>query len=257
MFAESRMPAGKLRGSFEASTTLHLRDEDWKVVEARPMTAREYRKTGKLVLILAKLTKGFVDPSTILFSLPTIVNDALPAIAPGTSKQALDVLEIHEDNWRQVEWLPSSAANRIEEELEAVREIYEHHRKGVGFAKCHLRTSVPTLRPDRDILLSDLEAALGRQATWLTGLAYQGVAGIAADSFAVRVLSSIELFGIAPVGAIASICFANTRANNAASSDVEGLSKFAEAHDLLLVDWCRAEIVPSAAENYAAYFRRR
>jgi len=106
VLARSMMSAEKLPASFEASTTAHMRDQDWSIFEARPMTAAEFRRSGKLVLVLARTEKGFADPSTILFSMPTITNDAVLAVAPGTSKLGASVIEIHEDDWRQIEWLP-------------------------------------------------------------------------------------------------------------------------------------------------------
>src|SRR6201989_1839604 len=56
LFAQSKMPIRQLPESFEASTTLHLANADWSVVEARPMTAAEFGRTGKLVLIFSKIT---------------------------------------------------------------------------------------------------------------------------------------------------------------------------------------------------------
>jgi hypothetical protein len=66
---------------------MHLgKNGDWEVVEARPMTAAEFRKTGKLVLIVRKVkATQFVDPAKILFSLPTISNE-LPGMGEGSTK---------------------------------------------------------------------------------------------------------------------------------------------------------------------------
>ena len=55
-FAESDMQVQQLPESFESDTTMHLQDGDWQVVEARPMTAAEFRSTGELVLILRKIS---------------------------------------------------------------------------------------------------------------------------------------------------------------------------------------------------------
>jgi hypothetical protein len=254
VFSRSLMSVERLPQSFEASTTLHLKDQDWSVVEARPMTAAEYRSTGKLLIVLSKVEK--IDPSEILFSLPTVAGDALPPIGRGTSKLGTDAIEIHEDDWRQIEWLPTSIADLIERELKSVMAIHEKERQEIGFAKCHLRPSLPNLSPDRTIRLSHLREALGPNATWLRGFGIQGIAGIAANSFAVRLLSSIELFGIVDEDKIRSICFANTAANNIPEPDVQNLAKFAAAHDLLLVDWCRVLALPAIHPDYVSYFTR-
>src|SRR5690348_4712574 len=91
VFAESKLPIDRLPASFEAQTTLHLGDDDWDVVEARPVTAAEFGRTGELVLVLSKLKIAQVDPSEMLFSLPTITGEALPPIAEGTSKLGANV----------------------------------------------------------------------------------------------------------------------------------------------------------------------
>jgi len=254
VFLKSLMSVERLPQNFEASTTLHLKDQDWSVVEARPMTAAEYRKSGKLLIVLNKIEK--IDPSEILFSLPTVAGDALPPIAPSTTKLDANAIEIHEDDWRQIEWLPTSIVDQIELELKLVMNIHKKERQGYGFAKCHLRPSLPNLSPDRKIRLSDLREALGPNATWLRGFGIGGIAGIAENSFAVRLLSSIELFGIADAGKIQSICFANTSANNVPEPDVQNLSSFAAAHDLLLVDWCRVIALPAIHLDYVNYFTR-
>src|SRR6185312_5166888 len=218
VFAETQMPLDRLPESFEARTTLHLGNDDWDVVEARPMTAAEFGRTGELVLILNKVRIDQLDPSEILFSLSTITGEGLPPIAEGTSKLRADVIEIHEDDWRQVEWLPASALDAIESELVSVRTIHEHERRDSGIAKCHMR-ELPRLLRKKAIPLNKLQSALGERAKWLDGFAYGGVAGMVANSFAVRLFSSIELFGVAPDGIIESVCFANTRANHAAEPD--------------------------------------
>jgi len=256
VFAKSLLPIERLPESFEASTTFHLKDQDWSVVEARPMTAAEFRKTGKLFLVLSKIEKLSVDPSKILFSLPTVAGDGLPAITPGTSMLGTDAIAIHEDDWRQIEWLPTSIADVIESELKSVMTIHQKERQEYGFTRCHLRPVLPFLSPDREIRLSDLREALGPNATWLRGFGIGGIAGIAENSFAVRLLSSIELFGITDGDRIQSICFANTSVNNIPEPDVQNLANFAAAHDLLLVDWCRVIALPGIHPDYVSYFTR-
>lgn len=256
IFAQSKMPIGQLPQSFEASTRLHLANEDWSVVEARPMTAAEFGRTGKLALILSKITEGFIDPSTILFSLPTIANDALPAIAPGSSRLGVEIIEIHEDDWRQIEWLPESASDIVESELSLIDGIFANERKGVGFAKCHLRKSVPTLSDGPPISMREFRALLPSNAAWLSGFGYRDVAGIVNQSFAVRLLSSIELFGTELNGLVNSVCFANTRGNNASELDVSSLADFALKQELLLVDWCRSVAIRPSLSDYMGYFTR-
>jgi hypothetical protein len=257
VFTQTDLPVERLPESFEADTTMHLGEQDWNAIEARPVTAAAFRRTGKLMLILRKANPvTMVDPSTILFSLPTITNDALPPIAAGSSKLDRDVIEIHEDDWRQIEWVSASFSDAAASDLDAIRLIYEHHRAEYGFRQLHLRRAIPVPLEDRQLRLEDLRAALGPHARWLVGFAYRGVAGIIESSFAVRLISSIEMYGVAPEGLVQALCFANTATNNAPRPDVENLARLAATHDLILADWCAAARIRPSAEDYANYFIR-
>lgn len=255
VFAESPMPPGRLPESFEARTTLHLGEDDWEVVEARPVTAADFRRSRKLTLILRRVVLQKLGPGEILFSLPTITNDALPDVAAGSSKLGRDVIEIHEDNWRQIEWIAGSESDAIAAELDAIREVHLHERNGVGFKRVHLRKAITEPLVGVSFTIRELQQVIGPQATWLPGFAYQDIAGIADSSFAVRMISSIELFGIAPGGVVQRVCFANTQANNVPQPDVRNLAAFAAAHDLMLVDWCAVAAIPPVEDDYATYFR--
>src|SRR3954467_5848907 len=84
-FAESLMPFERLPASFEGSTTLEFRGDQWQGERADPMTGDGFRKSGRLRLVLRKQKITNVDPHDVLFSLPTISNE-FPPVAPGSSK---------------------------------------------------------------------------------------------------------------------------------------------------------------------------
>src|SRR5207253_10674690 len=109
----------------------------------------------------------------------------------GSSKLGRNVIEIHEDDWRQIEWITGPATEALESELAAIRRVYETERQGVGFKRVHTRPEEPQPLVGQAVQLDDLRAALDPRAIWLDGFSYMGVAGIVADSFAVRLLSSI------------------------------------------------------------------
>jgi hypothetical protein len=253
-FAETVISGERLPESFEARTTMHLGKDDWTVVEARPVTAAEFRRTGELVLIVRKANPVvMIDPGEVLFSLPTI-NDYLPGIAPGSSKLNQDVIELHEDDWRQVEWVSGSAGKVIASELDAIRRIYETERVEHGFRKVHLRKEIRSPLAGCGVRLEDLIESMGPSATRLAGVSYRDVAGIVESSFALRFLSSVEVYGVAPGGVIEALCCANRRTNNAPQPDVDNLAGFAARHNLVLVDWCAAAAIGPVEEDYVRYF---
>src|SRR5579885_2574053 len=116
-FATVALPADHLPQSFEAETTFHLGDEEWSVAQADPMTAAEFIQTGQLTVTLAKISR--VNPQDILYSLPTIC-DAIPAIAEGSTKLRKRVFELHEDDWRQREFISVDHRDAIEAEFASI-----------------------------------------------------------------------------------------------------------------------------------------
>lgn len=152
--------------------------------------------------------------------------------------------------------MPGPAKDIVESELNSIESIIANDRKGVGFSKCHLRKNIPTLLDGPKIPPDTLRALLRPNATWLSGFGYQGVVGIVHQSFGVRLLSSIELFGIESSGQVNSICFAKTQGNNASEADIKNMVGFAAQWDLLLVDWCLATVIRPSFSDYMRYFTR-
>jgi hypothetical protein len=254
-FARSETPPERLPESFEAATTLHLDNGDRDVERADPVTAAEFRRTGKLRLVLRKVCVERVDPEEVLFSLPTI-SDGLPAIQPGSTKLGYDVLELGEDDWRQREFVSAGLYGVAESELAAIREIYERHRVGSGFDQLHPRTALAAPLDGADLTLASLRQAVGPRATWLAGIAFHGVAGLVADGFAVRLPSSLEFYGLRVDSRITALAVAGRCGNNVAAADLDALAAFAASHNLYLVDWCRATLASPDAPGFAELLRR-
>ncbi|HEY7087993.1 MAG TPA: hypothetical protein VH518_07880 [Tepidisphaeraceae bacterium] len=253
LFRKSRMPIERLPQSFEPQTTLHLGETDWDVVQARPMTSTEFRRSGKLILIVRQVKIQHADPREMLFSLPTIA-DELPAVEEASSKLGRNIIEIHEDDWRQVEWVHASFRDRIEEELAQIREIHDRDGDGPGFRRVHVRKAIPAPLEPAEIRLEQLRQALGDKTTSLDGLAYAGVAGVVKDGFALRLISSLEIWGTSLDGNVRAACFGSARLNNVPQPDVRNLADFAAQHDLLLVDWCPMEVILPIESDYLGYF---
>ncbi|MCR9202923.1 MAG: hypothetical protein NXI04_30120 [Planctomycetaceae bacterium] len=65
-FAESEMPPANLPDSFAEETTLHIGGDDWSVVQAEPISKKEFTKSRSLTLRLRKAE--LVAPQTLSFS---------------------------------------------------------------------------------------------------------------------------------------------------------------------------------------------
>jgi hypothetical protein len=134
----SEMPASQLPDSFQIATTLEMQGNNWSVVRAEPATKSEFATSGQLRVVLAPVQQ--LDPKQLLFSLPTI-SDELPAMIDGAA--STNMLQIHEDDWRQREFVSAARRAQLVEELQDVNEIHREHKIGLGFDAVHIRKRIP------------------------------------------------------------------------------------------------------------------
>lgn len=82
-----------------------------------------------------------LEPKDLLFSLPTL-SGGLP---DGEKVERLppDAYHLHEDDWRQVEFVSSAQAAEVDAELRELRTFVAQHRKGYGFTEVYVRRSRP------------------------------------------------------------------------------------------------------------------
>jgi hypothetical protein len=253
-FIEAEVPAGQLPESFEQPLGLDLNEDGkWEVVKAEPPTAAKFRASGQLKLTLRQASPA--TPDDILFSLPTI-ESCTPALAEGSSSAGKDAFALHEDGWRQVEFVALRHQDAIGRCLSAIRRVHAEAWTGMGFKTLHVRREVP--RPLEGLALS-LET-VGRivpGSRALGGLTYEGARGLIAGGFAFVLPSSVRLFGLAeeaPAGALTVLGVAPGDRPGPAAAEAEALADFAAPHGLCLVDWCRATQVPAEREAFVRYF---
>ena len=254
--SQSMVPIEKLPDSFEADTTVHMGGRgDFNVVSADPVTAAQFRRTGKLRLTLRRVKIVHLDPAAaadVLFSLPTI-SDELPALAPGSTKLQKRVLEMHEDDWRQVELVSTAHLPEIELHFAAIRDIYTKHRDGVGFRKIHIRGGPARPLDPRAPTFADLSAITAQPP--LDGIAYRGVAGIVADSFALPLDGAFTLYGMRDQAGGLTVLGVQDLPTESAPQSIDALAALARQHDLCLIDWCRARRLQGG--QIAGYFSER
>ena len=248
--AETSVPPEQLPESFEADTTVTLQDQPWEVLKAEPVTRAEYVRSRALRLTVRRLNLASMPPGELLYSLPTIC-DAIPAVEAGTSKLGKNVLELHEDDWRQVELIASVNRAEAQDCLKKIRGIFETQRaSSVGFRSVHVRTEVAApLRGSQ--LTSDALRSTFASARELDGLGYQGVAGLIGGGFALEA-TGVTVFGLAR-GENVEVCCFHFRPEPTLPDEAEALSSLMAATNTLLVDWCRAaevEADPAALKRY-------
>jgi hypothetical protein len=250
----SEMPSGLLPESFEARTTVQIQGQDWEVVSAVPMTRPECERRGELHLSLRRITVGTVSLKDVLYSLPTIC-DEIPPIAPGTSKLGKPVLELHEDDWRQVEFVALAQQAQIDACLAQIHRIWTEERTESGFFRqLHLRTEIPRPLAGRRLLLTELRSAFDRPR-WLDGIAYRDVAGLVAGGFACESASGIRLYGLAQDDVVTVLGLISGTGSAAREQDSRALAALMRAQELCLIDWCRLQQVPASDAALAEYLQ--
>jgi hypothetical protein len=246
---EADMPAERLPQSFALETTLHIADEDWKVIKAEPMTAEEFLQTGKLVITLQKVVK--IPTSNILFTVPTLCNE-IAAVRAGSTKQGKNALELHEDDWRQIEFLSTSYRNVIDTDLTQIMHIYRDASVNTGrfvaFKHIHLRQQLNAPLQE-EILLNQLEGIFPSVSYRYEGVAYQQSDGLIEGGFAFKVATT--LFYGQQVEGVVKVLGLNMgeKAPEANQDLADALQKFMAVYQLCLVDWCAPQLIAADAER--------
>ncbi|GAA3566785.1 hypothetical protein [Snuella lapsa] len=144
----SEMTANQLPETFSVETTMHIQDNDWNVEEAIPVNSADFVKTKSLILKMRKVEK--MNPNDIWFTTPTISNE-FPQTTTKTTETEFDIF-IHEDDYRQKEFLNMSSLSQVQEEFNDIKEIWTNHSKKSEdytlFKNCHVRKIIgsPNLR---------------------------------------------------------------------------------------------------------------
>ncbi len=254
-FAQTESPPEQLPESFEAHTTVNVQGEPWEVVSAVPITRAEYVKAGELRLTLLKVNIQKMPPGELLYSLPTIC-DRIPGIAAGTSKLSKNVLELHEDDWRQIELVSVAHMDEVRACLAKVDRIRTEERTpGGAFKNIYVRTELASPVVTDALTPDALTSAFSPGVASYDGVAYRGVAGLIEGGFGLRTAAALDLYGVAPGGRVTAIGLVQRHASSELEADAVRLANLLREHHLALVDWCRAEVVEGQGDRVLGYLR--
>jgi hypothetical protein len=227
--AASNLPLGEadlsveqLPESFAAPTTLHLGGGEWHVEHAEPVTRAEFAASGQLRLRLRKI--DYVDPTKILFSLPTL-ESVLPPMA---AAEATNALVLHEDDWRQHELVTAQLEPEIAAELAEIRKVHAE-RKGPGFERLHVRERIPEPLRGASIPIAEVEQVLAGATR--QPVTFNRHAGSVRGGFAF-VRGDSAIYGREDGGVVRVLAIAGGEATP--------LVALAKRHGLVIVDWPRA-----------------
>ncbi len=238
-------PPGRLPGSFGKPTSVQIEGVEYDVIRAEPADAEAYLKAGRLRLWVRK--RVFVPLNRILFSLPTIV-DRLPSLVEAPAKG--DFLELHEDDWRQVELVSAGVLEAVDAELAEVSRVHRESRVEWGWSRMHVRREPSRPLGDARIPLDRLRGRFRTDARRFDGVRLKGEDGLVEGGFAFETGSLLAVYGQEEAGVL-RCCGIVPRA---APADAAPLAAFCADFSLWLVDWCRAERLPADPAAFAEYF---
>lgn len=231
-FASSQLPIEQLPDTFAIHTDLEMSSGKYVVVKAEPSRKEDFKKTGILDLYLQRVEA--MDPSQILFSLPTI-EDAVPS--SNDHPLSGQAFSIHEDEWRQLEFVSRSFAAQVEAECEQIRAVRAQATNGPGFNRIHVRRAIAHPLQDTSLQLESLLATVGEIQHRYSGFT-TSEGQMVTDSFAVKLASGVHLFGATESdGTVTALCLADCTAQE------HWMSALCQAQGLILVQWVHAQLV--------------
>lgn len=248
-FAASEMPIEQLPDTFELRTELDLEGEVWVVVAAEPAQKEQFRVSGKLKLYLTRADVRAIDPSELLYSLPTI-SDGLPKVEDAQSMESAIVFS--EDDWRQFEFVDTRYASLIDEELASIYRIYEECRKGAGFSEVHVRERIQSPLSSDALTLAAITShfKIGREGC---DLAFDTAPAKVVGGFAFLTETGWVLWG--QVHEDGRLLALNLHPTDEAVLEgfCENVDAFASAHGLYVVDWVRLFVSGPGQHLFAEY----
>jgi len=189
-----------------------------------------------------------MDPNKILFSLATIC-DPIPTtqsgIPVGTSKL------LHEDDWRQIEFVPVANKEYIQAKLLELAAFKKTHQKDIGFTKIFVRPEHPTTFASTDYKLEQLprltECSLSLGGNVVTG----GFARFDGEGWFIYGQQSAD-------GRVVHLALSPDSGSRLSDALVSAIIETTRS-DFMLIDWYAAALVdtssPQSVRNWARRFK--
>jgi hypothetical protein len=189
-----------------------------------------------------------IDPRTILFSIPTISNDA-PPLDRFTGEPSESDVVFHEDEWRQLEFFAPSRLSEVQQALRELKAFANENRVQSGWRRIYTRNIAPAPVLAGGDALNSIAASVGARVE-PAPLIFHGAGSIDGrirNGFSLRLGPGAVLYGFRDQTGIAVLGANLQNAEDRLLTDA--FSTLNRSHDLLLVDWQAQMLVTSVEAN--------
>lgn len=179
-----------------------------------------------------------VDANTIRFTMPTVAADEIQFVMP-TSETFEGAPQLHEHDWRQVEFLPSSRLAEIKKRLTEYKSFEAQHRTKYGWTEIYA-INLPRMQVLGSSGLTDIAGSLS--ATKLPAPILTTTSrplGQVKDGYTLRISGSVFLYGLAGADGVMSLAARVDGDDRPLTTAFITLNK---KFQLILVDW-RSQMV--------------
>jgi len=174
-----------------------------------------------------------MNPNDIWFTTPTISNE-FPQTIPLTQQTEFDIY-IHEDDYRQNEFLNLSSLPLVEQEINAIKDVWENHSKNSDdytlFKNCHVRNKIGS--PNLKIDFSELKTIL--KSNTFGQVIINGE--VLVNGFAIKTLNT-TYFGTLNNDIVSELCIAEWNENT--TNEILEINK---AYNLIFANWFHSDII--------------
>lgn len=176
----------------------------------------------------------------LLYSLPTVSNE-WGASQPTKSME--NIFVILEDDWRQREFVSDLFNVEIDQEIDAIKNIYENYSYKLGFKEIHGRGRIPQPLKGKEIKLETIKKSF-EIAKEYNGVAYYQINELVVSSFAFEATGLGVFWGqVDEQGIVLCMCLEPTNQTPKDMNYQNALNDFLTEHGLFFIDWCRVKVI--------------
>ena len=259
----TRLGLDTLLERLASPTTFFIRGDLWDLETAEPSTRAELVRRGSAHLTLRRQEPiAAAAPVRDLRSSMSSLCGALPPMTGQAMVMRAPYLKLHEDVWRDVEFVADSAQRAITQNFSEIAAVLAEaaKKRTAGFSRCVVRTEPAAPLDGVSISVDELATALGQDADAAYPLVIDGPPpgrdipnGLVLGGFAFDIGGGTCVYGRNVQSQIAELGV--YRADGPvpdASRVASALSTLMRTHTLSLVDW-RARTQLRTTEQITAW----